>query len=63
MRYLCLIYHSESAQQQMTEADLKQQMEEYWAFSRAASEAGVNKGGEALKPTSTATTVRVRNGD
>ena len=63
MRYVCLIYHNETAQQQMTEAEQKQQMDDYWAFTRDINEAGVNKGGEALMPIATATTVRVRNSE
>ncbi len=37
-------------------------MEAYFAFSREAREADVMLGGEALQPTTTATTVRVREG-
>lgn len=62
MRYLCLIYHSEAAQAQMTPEEGQQQMDDYFAFGRESNEAGVNLGGEALMPTSTATTVRVRDG-
>jgi hypothetical protein len=36
-------------------------MAAYGAFGQAAQEAGVLLGGEGLQPTSTATTVRVRN--
>jgi hypothetical protein len=35
---------------------------EYNAFSKAMNDAGANLGGEALQPTVTATTVRVRDG-
>jgi hypothetical protein len=35
----------------------------YMAFGEAAQSAGVMKGGEGLDPTSTATTVRVRDGE
>jgi len=38
-------------------------MEAYGAFGEAAKEAGVLLGGEGLQPTSTATTVRVRDGE
>jgi hypothetical protein len=37
-------------------------MAAYYAFTNDSRAAGVNRGGEALQPTSTATTVRVRDG-
>lgn len=38
-------------------------MEEYNAFTKAITDAGVYVGGEALQPNPTATTVRVRDGE
>ena len=34
----------------------------YGAYTKAMEDAGVNKGGERLRPTSTATTVRTNEG-
>ena len=58
MQYLLLIYGPES------EADdfSPETMAEYDAFWKHVSERGALKAGEALHPVSTATTVRVRDG-
>jgi hypothetical protein len=62
MRYLLLIYGDESQDMQMSKEDQETVFNEYWAFTNAIRASGVHEGGEALLPTSTATTVRVRNG-
>ncbi|HEV2671633.1 MAG TPA: YciI family protein [Gemmatimonadales bacterium] len=62
MRYLCLIYEDEKSWEKATEADMKQGMAEYGAFTDSIKNAGKYIGGEALQPTKTATSVRVRNG-
>ncbi len=62
MRYLLLIYSNEAAGAQASQAEQEAVMGAYWAFTNEVNEAGVNLGGEALQPTSTATTVRVRDG-
>ena len=62
MRYLCLIYENEKAWQQMSQTDMEKGMAEYNAFTDAIKKAGNYVGGEALQPTNTATSVRVRNG-
>lgn len=62
MRYIALIYTNEAGDMSASEAEQKAVMDAYWAFTAEANEAGVNKGGDALHPTSTATTVRVRDG-
>lgn len=59
MKYACLIYHTESIQAQMSEAEINDNMNAHWAFSNEMEERGVMAGGHALHPTSTATTVRV----
>ena len=61
MRYLCLIYSTEELP--ATPEDGQKMNEAYETFGKAATEAGVVRGGDALMPISTATTVRVRNGD
>jgi hypothetical protein len=44
-------------------AELEQVMNEYWAYEQAVGEAGVKQASDALQPTSTATTVRVKDGE
>ena len=61
MRYLALIYSDESAGANATPEQQQEIMDAYNAFGKEAAERGVMQGGEALQPTSTATTVRVRN--
>jgi hypothetical protein len=60
MRYLLLIYTQEQAEVEATPAEQEAIMAAYFAFSNEVREAGVMLGGEALQPTTTATTVRVR---
>lgn len=62
MRYMLLIYGDETQDVEATPADMEQMMAEYWAYTKEVNEAGVNLASEALQPTSTATTVRVREG-
>jgi hypothetical protein len=61
MQYLLLIYGPESTEQPSDE-DIAAEMEAYNAFTRHVAERGALKSGEALHPSSTATTVRVRDG-
>jgi len=61
MKYLLTIYGDESGFADATPEDIQQVMAAYEAFGRAATEAGVMLGGEGLQPSSTATTVRVRD--
>lgn len=61
MRYLALIYSDETVE--ASEQDWADTMAAYNAFGAAAGAAGVIIGGDALQPTTTATTVRVRNGE
>lgn len=62
MKYLILIYSDEKADASATKEEMDAWMGEYWAYTEAMTKAGVNQGGEALHPTSAATTVRVRDG-
>lgn len=62
MRYLCLIYTNEREDANATPEQQNEVMAAYYAFTNESRAAGVNLGGEALQPTSTATTVRVRDG-
>lgn len=61
MRYLLLIYSPEPTEQPSEEA-VAAEMAAYNTFTRTISERGAMRGGEALHPTSSATTVRVRDG-
>jgi hypothetical protein len=63
MRYLLMIALEESASSRTTEEDGKQMQPEYAAFAKEMAERGVLLGGERLRLTSDATTVRVRNGE
>ncbi len=62
MRYLCLIYENEKAWESKPQAELEGIMGEYFAFTEDIRSNGKLVAGEALQPTPTATTVRVRNG-
>ncbi|HEX5069227.1 MAG TPA: YciI family protein [Vicinamibacterales bacterium] len=62
MRYLCLIYDDESNWGTMPKEQADAMMGEYFAFTEGIKKSGHYIGGEALQPTPTATTVRVRNG-
>jgi hypothetical protein len=62
MRYLLLIYGDESTYGQMSEAELEADMDKWREFTAAIKSAGASSGGEALQPTTTATSVRDDNG-
>ena len=62
MRYLCLIYDAESKWTTMSKSETDTFMGEYKAFTEGVQASGQYIGGNALQPTSTATTVRVRQG-
>jgi hypothetical protein len=62
MRYLLLIYTEEPSGPVPDEVMLET-MEAYNAFTREMHERDLFRGGEALLPTNTATTVRVRDGE
>jgi hypothetical protein len=61
MQFALLIYGDESAEQAMPAEGLKQMMDGYRSFGERNASAIL--GGDALRPTSTATTVRVREGE
>jgi hypothetical protein len=62
MQYLLMIYANENAFSTMTQAEQKQGMAAYTAYTAALREAGALKDSNRLQPTATATTVRVANG-
>ena len=62
MQYLCLIYEAESLMAQRDDQENQQIMSDYFAFTDDIKTSGHFIGGEALMPTETATTVRIRDG-
>jgi hypothetical protein len=62
MQYLLLIYSNEKEMAAMNPSALGSMMTEYTEFTKGIIQAGQFKAGDRLKPTSAATTVRVRNG-
>jgi hypothetical protein len=62
MRYMLLIYKDERLWDEMSVAEKGAIFQEAVEFSDALRPSGVYRGGEPLEPSSTATTVRVRQG-
>jgi hypothetical protein len=62
MQYLLLIHSDEKAMQTVSPEQNGTILAAYGAYMKAMADAGVNKGGQRLHPTSTATTVRVKDG-
>ncbi len=62
MKYMILIYTDEKADAGATPQDLERMMNNYNAYTEAMQKSGVLLAGEALHPTSAATTVRMQNG-
>ena len=62
MQYLLMIYRSEAELGKMDPADRQKMSAEYGAFTQSIIQSGHFKAGDGLQPTSTATTVRVREG-
>jgi hypothetical protein len=62
MKYLLLIYENEGAFAGLPEAEQGQIFQEYMDFTSRTRESGHYLAGEALQPTSSATTVRVKDG-
>jgi hypothetical protein len=62
MQYLLMIYANEAAMVGVKPADMEAMSEAYAVFTRDIVQSGAFKGGERLHPSTSATTVRVRNG-
>jgi hypothetical protein len=62
MQYLLLIYNNEQNWLSLPDAEREALSAEYMTFTQAIAKSGHYKGGNALQPTSSATTVRIRNG-
>jgi len=62
MQYLLLIYHTESEWEKLDPAQQASVYDEYRELIQQLAAAGKYIAGDELKPTTTATTVRVRDG-
>lgn len=63
MEYLLVIYHDEAEVAALSEDEMQGQFAAYKAFNQTLIDAGAMRGGNALTPTSTAKSVRVRGGN
>jgi len=62
MQYLCLIYEDEKEWEKLPAAQLEKILGEYSTYTETVKRSGNYAGGNALEPSRTATTVRVRQG-
>jgi hypothetical protein len=62
MQYLLMLYSREAGWSEMSEAEQREGIAAYAAFTEALTTAGVLAGKNRLNPSSTATTVRVVDG-
>lgn len=62
MQYLCLIYEAEALEAQRDEQANNEVFGAYMEFTDAIKSSGNFVAGDALMPTETATTVRIRDG-
>jgi hypothetical protein len=62
MQYMCLIYSAEGQGPQPGTQAFSDYLAAYQAFTQSCVEGGVMKAGDALQPTSTATTVTREHG-
>jgi hypothetical protein len=61
MKYLLSLFGDESRFAEITPQQQAEAMKAWDAFTQAAIDAGVHLGGEGLQPSSTATTVQIRD--
>jgi hypothetical protein len=62
MKYMLLMYASQSAQLQLTPEEQRALQQDWFAYMQAARAAGVLIDNNGLAPVTSATTVRVRDG-
>src|ERR1700744_6358257 len=62
MQYLLMIYRSEAEMAKMDAAARQKMTADYETFTRSIIQSGHFKAGDGLQPSTTATTVRVREG-
>lgn len=63
MRYALLIYGAEADQPAAGSPEGQQVFQDYVTYTKELGDSGAMSGGEALQPTATATSVRVRQGE
>ena len=63
MKYICLIYEDETLIPSRSEEEQQAIISDYFTFTGEVDQAGKLVAGDALMPTETATTVRVRDGE
>jgi hypothetical protein len=63
MQYAFLIYANPEVYAAMTQEERSALLQEYQAFAQEVRESGIMRGGSQLQPTSTATTLRIRNAE
>ena len=63
MRYMLLIYGDQSQVAEWTQEDMQAEFEAYARYTEWLEKRGWLSAGEALQPTGTATTVRLREGE
>jgi hypothetical protein len=62
MQYLLLIYSDEKAWNRMSESEGAAVHQQFMDYTQSIIKSGHLRGGDALQPTKTATTVRVKDG-
>ena len=62
MEYLLLIYSNETDDAKLTKADVAAIHQEYGRFTQSIQQSGHHPAGQELRPSATATTVRMRDG-
>lgn len=62
MQYILLIYENEAESKARSKEEGQKMFGEYMAFTASIKQSGHMRAGEPLESTSTATTVRVKNG-
>lgn len=63
MKFMLALYGDESGWEEASPEEAAAEMARYEAFDKVTREAGVMLGGEGLQPTSTATTLRISDGE
>jgi hypothetical protein len=63
MQYMLLIYGDETGWESLSDTDRDRVMKDYRDYTEELRSAGAMVAGDALQPTSNATTVRVREGE
>jgi hypothetical protein len=63
VKYVLLLYGAENAGPAAGSPDAEAEMGKWFAVTEEMEKAGVMRGGEALHPVATATTLRIRDGE